>query len=127
MKRRICRLADKGNRKEIDLKDYEEIIIDTINEVVPNKNPIVTEGYFATDPLTQGEAVRLGLALSAIPDLAVLGKTITTFRLFDGRIVEDSPKVASKAMTKDKQNRADDHKEDKTHGRHHRKTKIYND
>ena len=126
MTRRVCKLADKENRKAIDLRDYEDIIIDTINKVIPNKNPKVEEHFFSTDRLTQSEAVRLGLALSAIPDLAVLGKTITTFRLFDGRIVEDNKPVTSQVTTKDKQSTADKNKEDKQHGRYHRK-KIPND
>ena len=126
MTRRICKLADKNNRESVDLRDYKDIILNVINEIAPNKNPKVEEHSFSTDRLTQSEAVRIGLALSAIPELAVLGKTITTFRLFDGRVVEDTPQVASKAMTKDKQNRKDDPKEDKTHGRHHRK-KISHD
>ena len=97
MTRRICKLADKNNRKNVDLRDYEDIILDVINEIAPNKNPKVEEHSFSSDPLTQSQAVRLGLALSAIPDLAVLGKTITTFRLFDGRVVEDGKTVTSKA------------------------------
>lgn len=126
MTRRVCKLADKNNRKNVDLRDYEDIILDVINEIAPNKNPKVEEHSFSTDRLTQSEAVRIGLALSAIPDLAVLGKTITTFRLFDGRIVEDSKIVTSQVTTKDKQGTADKKKEDKQHGRYHRK-KIPND
>ena len=130
MTRRICKLADKNNRESVDLRDYEDIILDVINEIAPNKNPKVEEHSFSSDPLTQSQAVRLGLALSAIPDLAVLGKTITTFRLFDGRIVEDNKSVTNKttsqATTKDKQSKAVKNKEEKQHGRYHRK-KIPND
>ena len=126
MTRRICKLADKNNRESVDLRDYEDIILDVINEIAPNKNPKVEEHSFSSDPLTQSQAVRLGLALSAIPDLAVLGKTITTFRLFDGRIVEDSKMVTKTITTKDKQSKADKNKEAKQHGRYHRK-KIPND
>ena len=130
MTRRICKLADKNNRESVDLRDYEDIILDVINEIAPNKNPKVEEHSFSSDPLTQSQAVRLGLALSAIPDLAVLGKTITTFRLFDGRIVEDNKSVTNKAtsqvITKDKQSKAVKNKEEKQHGRYHRK-KIPND
>ena len=130
MTRRVCKLADKNNRKSVDLRDYEDIILDVINEIAPNKNPKVEEHSFSSDPLTQSQAVRLGLALSAIPDLAVLGKTITTFRLFDGRIVEDNKSVTNKATsqvtTKDKQSKAVKNKEEKQHGRYHRK-KIPND
>ena len=121
MTRRICKLADKNNRESVDLRDYEDIILDVINEIAPNKNPKVEEHSFSSDPLTQSQAVRLGLALSAIPDLAVLGKTITTFRLFDGRIVEDSKIVTSQATTKDKPSKAVKNKEEKQHGRYHRK------
>ena len=126
MTRRICKLADKNNRESVDLRDYEDIILDVINEIAPNKNPKVEEHSFSSDPLTQSQAVRLGLALSAIPDLAVLGKTITTFRLFDGRIVEDNKKTTSQVTTKDKQSKAVKNKEEKQHGRYHRK-KIPND
>ena len=126
MTRRVCKLADKNNRKNVDLRDYEDIILNVINEIAPNKNPKVEEHSFSSDPLTQSEAVRLGLALSAIPDLAVLGKTITTFRLFDGRIVEDNKKTTSQVTTKDQQSKAVKNKEDKQHGRYHRK-KILND
>ena len=121
MTRRVCKLADKNNRKNVDLRDYEDIILNVINEIAPNKNPKVEEHSFSSDPLTQSEAVRLGLALSAIPDLAVLGKTITTFRLFDGRIVEDSKMVTKTITTKDKQSKADKNKEVRQHGRYHRK------
>ena len=130
MTRRVCKLADKNNRKSVDLRDYEDIILDVINKIAPNKNPKVEEHSFSSDPLTQSHAVRLGLALSAIPDLAVLGKTITTFRLFDGRIVEDNKSVTNKATsqvtTKDKQSKAVKNKEERQHGRYHRK-KIPND
>ena len=130
MTRRVCKLADKNNRKSVDLRDYEDIILDVINEIAPNKNPKVEEHSFSSEPLTQSQAVRLGLALSAIPDLAVLGKTITTIRLFDGRIVEDNKSVTNKAtsqvITKDKQSKAVKNKEEKQHGRYHRK-KIPND
>ena len=126
MTRRVCKLADTNNRKNVDLRNYKDIIIETINRIAPNKNPMVEKYSFSSDPLTQSQAVRLGLALSAIPDLAVLGKTITTFRLFDGRIVEDSKIVTSQATTKDKQSKAVKKKEDKQHGRYHRK-KIPND
>lgn len=126
MKRRVCRLADKSNRKTIDLRDYEDIILTVVNNIAPNKNPRVDKYSFSTDVLTQSEAVRIGLALSAIPDLAVLGKTITTFRLFDGRIVEEKDMATSQVIQKGKQNETDNNKEDKPHGRYHRK-KIPND
>lgn len=126
MTRRVCKLADKENRKNVDLRNYKDIISEVVNKIAPNKNLKIEKGSFSTDKLTQSESVRIGLALSAIPDLAVLGKTITTFRLFDGRIVEDNKKTTSQVTTKDKQSKTDKNKEDKLHGRYHRK-KIPND
>ena len=130
MTRRVCKLADKENRKNVDLRNYKDIISEVVNKIAPNKNLKIEKGSFSTDKLTQSESVRIGLALSAIPDLAVLGKTITTFRLFDGRIVEDNKSVTNKATsqvtTKDKQSKAVKNKEERQHGRYHRK-KIPND
>ena len=89
MQRRICKLTDKEKRKNIDLRNYSQIIIDTINKIAPNKNPIVNQHSFSTNKLTQSEAVKLGFALAEIPEIADLGIWVKTFRLFDGRIVDD--------------------------------------
>lgn len=89
MAKRICKLADKSLRKTVDLRDYEDLIIETVNEVAPNKNPIVKKDHFSTDVLTHSEAVRIGFALAEKPEIAKLGILVSIFRLFNGRIVED--------------------------------------
>ena len=83
--RRKCKLAD-STHKDVDLRRYEKLIIDTVNKTIPNKNPKVFEEYFSTDPLTQREAVLLGRALAKIDELKSYGKTVTIFRLFDGKM-----------------------------------------
>lgn len=85
--RRKYRLAD-SNHSDIDLRDYKRVIKETVNRVVPNKNPRVYKEYFSTDPLSHSEAVTLGRALAKIEDLHSLGKTITIFRLFDGQLYD---------------------------------------
>lgn len=85
--RRKYRLADSSH-SDVDLRKYRKLIIDTVNKTVGNKNPRVFKEYFSTDPLTQSEAVLLGRALSKLDELNVYGKTITTFRLFDGKMYE---------------------------------------
>ncbi len=55
---RKCRLADSSHRN-IDLRHYEDIILETINKTVPGKNPSVHKEYFSTDKLNQSEAVAL--------------------------------------------------------------------
>ena len=83
--RRKYRLTDKTHRNSVDLRLHSQIIIDTINETVPGKNPVVYEDHFSTDPLTQRDAISIGMDLARIPELSKYGKTITTFRLFDGK------------------------------------------
>lgn len=85
--RRKCRLADAESRN-VDLRKYEQIIISTVNMTVANKHPKVYQDYFSTDPLTQTEAVMLGRALSKLPELKDYGKSITIFRLFDGKMYD---------------------------------------
>ena len=38
--RRKCRLADSEHR-DVDLRDYEKLIMDTVNNTVKGKNPKV--------------------------------------------------------------------------------------
>lgn len=85
--RRKCKLA-VAEHKDIDLRQYEDIIIETINATVKDKHPKVCKTYFSTDPLTQSEAVSLGRALAKIEELKVYGKSVTIFRLFDGKLYE---------------------------------------
>ena len=82
--RRKCRLADSEHRN-IDLREYESNIIETVNSTVADKNPKVFKDYFSTDPLTQSESVLLGRALSKLTELKCYGKSVTIFRLFDGK------------------------------------------
>ena len=85
-KRRECKLVNK-DYKDVDLTQYSKIIIDTINNIVPNKNPVVEKDKFSTDELTHKEAVKLGRALASLSELEGYGKTVTIFRLFDGKVV----------------------------------------
>lgn len=85
--RRKCRLADSAHR-DVDLRKHAPIIIATVEKIVPNKNPKVYKEYFSTDPLTQSESVLLGRALAKLPELSSYGKSITIFRLFDGKMYD---------------------------------------
>ena len=89
---RKYKLSDRS--QNVDLRQYQDEIVDTINEAVPDKHPKVYKDHFTTDQLTHSEAVRIGRALSKSDNLAAFGKTVTTFRLFSGTTgeVEDRPK-----------------------------------
>lgn len=84
--RKIYKFADR--QQQADLTNYQQEIIDTVNSVVPGKNPKVFADRFETDPLTHQEAVRLGRALSKISGLKSFGKQVTIFRLFEGSLKE---------------------------------------
>ena len=102
MPKRICKLTDKTQRKNVDLRDYSQTIIDIINKIAPNKNPVVEEHSFSTDVLTQSESVRIGFALAQNPEIAKLGTWVQTFRLFDGRIVKDKKEKENDTSTQQK-------------------------
>ena len=100
--RRKCKLAESKFNK-IDLRNFEQIIKDTINSTVPNKNPKVYKDHFSTDLLSQSESVLIGRALAKIDELKVYGKTVTIFRLFDGKTYEsESSNVPVKRADIDK-------------------------
>lgn len=102
---RKCRLAN-SKYKDIDLLDYKEIIIDTINKTIPGKNPQVYSNYFSTDALTHSESVAIGRALSKIEELNKFGKTVTIFRLFDGHTCEIDNNNTKQANNKPKGGRS---------------------
>ena len=59
------------------------------DRIILGKDPKVYQNYFMTDELTQGERVRLGRELSKSPRLKQYGKEVTSFRLFEGKSVEE--------------------------------------
>ncbi len=97
--RRKCKLADTTH-KNIDLTQYSQIIITTINNTVSGKNPRVYPTYFSTDVLTPCQAIAIGKALSKLPELHCLGKTVTIFRLFDGKTYDSEESVIPLKSTK---------------------------
>lgn len=99
-KRRKCKLVN-SDYSGIDLRKYEKIIKETVEKVVPGKNPKVFKEYFSTDPLSQGESVSLGRELSKLDELKGFGKAVTTFRLFDGKTYDsEEDSQPSKPATK---------------------------
>lgn len=94
--RRKCYLANPEHA-DTDLRQFEELIVETVNKTIPGKNPKVYKQYFSTDILTQSEAVSLGRALAKIDNLCSLGKTVTILRLFTGKVcAEEDIKVITK-------------------------------
>jgi len=86
--RRMFKLSDISH-KNVDLRNYESEILEIANRVIPEKNPKVYQTHFMTDELTQGERVRLGRELSKSSRLKQYGKEVISFRLFEGKSVEE--------------------------------------
>ena len=100
-RRRECRFENK-DYKDVDLTQYSKIITDTIEKTVPGKNPVVEKNKFSTDLLSHKQAVKLGMALSSLSELEGYGKTVTIFRLFDGKVVDTDKKNNSTVKPKRK-------------------------
>ena len=86
--RRMFRLSD-ASHKDIDFREYEDEILEIAYRIIPEKNPKVYQTHFMTDELTQGERVRLGRELSKSSRLKQYGKEVISFRLFEGKSVEE--------------------------------------
>ena len=89
--RRKCKLTN-SEFSNVDLRQFEKVILDTINKTIPGNHPKVFKEYFSTDVLSQSEAVTLGRALAKVDELKVMGKTVTTFRIFDGKVCSEETK-----------------------------------
>ena len=86
--RRMFRLSD-ASHNDIDFREYEDERLEIADHIIPGKNPKVYQNYLMTDELTQRERVRLGRELSKSPRLKQYGKEVTSFRLFEGKSVEE--------------------------------------
>lgn len=54
-------LANGQKRNQVDLRDYEDIIVAAVNEFAPDNTVVVTKNYYTVkEPLTQSQAVKIG-------------------------------------------------------------------
>ena len=54
-------LASTEARENVDLRLYENIIIEAVHSIKPNASVIVNEDFYTVDPTpSQGEAVKIG-------------------------------------------------------------------
>lgn len=54
-------LANPKKRGNIDLRDYEDVIIAAVKEFSPQNSVVVTKDYYTVQtPLSQSQAVRIG-------------------------------------------------------------------
>ena len=96
-------LADGSKRGVVDLRDYEDIIVEAVQAFAPGNTVVVTSDYYIVkDPLTQSQAVKIG---RKICESSINQHCIKLSKLFNSKPV--------------KENMNDNRKEQKHPGGHH--------
>ena len=79
----------------VDLKHYEQAVIDTINSIASGKHPEVCNSSFSADELAHSQAVQIERILSRLDELKQYGKQVMQHLLSEGKIAETEPKGAT--------------------------------
>ena len=88
--RRRFRLANRTHA-DVDLTQYEDIIIDVIKSIAPDSNPIVTKEYYEINEISHRQLIAIGHELAKANRLGHLCKIIEQVRLFEGHeVMEDT-------------------------------------
>lgn len=83
---RLFTFASGAARKEVDLRDFEDIIINTVKEVIPGAKVKVYPDGYVVDKITTGEAIKIGRKLAST-DLCTY--CIKISKLFNGGNIND--------------------------------------
>ena len=79
---RIYRLADVQMRKEIDLRDYENLIVSIITSVVPDADVVVgVSEYTIMTDISKGQAIKIGRALAHSRELGFYSVNVHSLKL----------------------------------------------
>ena len=78
---RMFTLASGAARKEVDLRDFEDIIINTVKDVIPGAKVKVYPDGYVVDAITTGEAIKIGRKLAST---ALCTYCIKISKLFNG-------------------------------------------
>ena len=97
--RRRFELANR-EYSNVDLRDYKDIIIDTILDIAPDANPVVTESYYEINELPQHQRVAIGRALAKVQKLGKYCKKVEQARLFQGHLLPEGYVPDDKAKKK---------------------------
>lgn len=62
---RMFTLASGAARKEVDLRDYEDVIIKAVTDVIPNAKVEVFKECYVVDSVTVGESIKIGRKLAS--------------------------------------------------------------
>ncbi len=58
------RFASTAAAKSIDLREFEDVILDAAKEVIPNRRIKVYKSYYTVEYISRGEAIALGRLLA---------------------------------------------------------------
>ena len=90
-------LASISARDEVDLRDYQSLIQETVHEFLPMAQVMVAQDYYTVDPEPdRGNAIRIGRRLCQ----AALGKHCVQIpKLFNSQKIEEETKEENKHGT----------------------------
>lgn len=83
---RMFTLACGAARKEVDLRDYEDVIIKAVTDVIPNAKVEVFKECYVVDSVTVGESIKIGRKLAST---ALCTYCIKISKLFNGGNIND--------------------------------------
>ena len=72
----------------IDLKHYEQAVIDTINSIASGNHFEEYNNSFSASDLAHSQAVQIGRILSRLDELKQYGKQVMQHLLVEGKFVE---------------------------------------
>ena len=85
-------LSSQEARNNVDLREYKELIQETVKEEIPDAEVIVKErNYFVNPSPTKGQAIRIGKKLSKCKNLGEYCTYVP--KLFNGREIDNPMEI----------------------------------
>ena len=82
-------LADISKRRQVDLRDYTEIITKAVEEVAPGSTVYVGKNYYSIkEPLSHSQAVRIGRKICE-SELGHYCISVKLSKLFNSTIIKE--------------------------------------
>ena len=89
-------LASTDAKRTVDLRDYSQLIEETVHEIIPEASVSVYETYYIVSPTpSRGDAIKIGRKLSSME----LGKyCIQIPKLFTSRSIKENERDGKKTQ-----------------------------
>ena len=92
-------LASTENRGKVDLRAYQDVIVNSVHQIMPQAQVTVEKDYYTVDPTpVKGDAIRIGRLLSNGKILG--GYCIKISKLFCSEEIEKGSEIENGRETK---------------------------